>query len=183
MLGFIFGFNARIGRIYYFLGTLALAAVMAAVVIGLTVLAMRHMPRGARPSADDLMTWPVMAALVGFAWASFTLQSMRIRDIGWDPVCIIPGWIAMTIVDHLVANKFPAWSVGRLHHGTVVGSLVNLALFCALAFWPGGDHDASLPALSEPGPSSPSQGSFLLKAGSIPAARIARATRTEFGQR
>ena len=59
-----------------------------------------------------------------FAWATFTLQSMRIRDIGWDPVCVIPGWIAILVVDKIVAGKVPAWALGSRHHdGTAVGAL------------------------------------------------------------
>ncbi|MFX8320120.1 hypothetical protein ABTL33_18930, partial [Acinetobacter baumannii] len=65
--------------------------------------------------------WPVLAAAVLFGWLTFTLYAMRIRDIGWDPVCVIPGWIAVMIIDYLIATKFPAMSLGPGHHGTVVG--------------------------------------------------------------
>jgi hypothetical protein len=56
MLGFIFGFNARIGRLRYFLATLALAVVMAAVAYGLAISVPRLVPKGAIPSIDDLIT-------------------------------------------------------------------------------------------------------------------------------
>ena len=45
--------------------------------------------------------------MVFFGWTTFTLQSMRIRDIGWDPVCVIPAWIAIVIVDKVVAGRIP----------------------------------------------------------------------------
>ncbi|WP_249129339.1 hypothetical protein [Bradyrhizobium japonicum] len=78
-----------------------------------------------------------------FGIATFTLQSMRIRDIGWDPVCVIPAWFALMIVDHLVAGRFPAWAIGQEHQGTALGALVNLALMLVLIFWPGGDGEGS----------------------------------------
>src|SRR4051812_2794508 len=99
MLGFIFGFNARIGRLQYLFATLALAVVMTVVAYGLAVSVWQRLPPGADPSIEDLMTWPVMAAIAGFAGATFALQCMRVRDIGWDPVCVMPAWIADVIVD------------------------------------------------------------------------------------
>src|SRR3984957_21208121 len=91
----------------------------------------------------SLMTWPVIWAGVFFARMTFSLQSMRVRDIGWDPVCVIPAWIAILIVDKVVAGKLPLWALGPEHEGTVVGGLINLILFLALMFWPSGDCESS----------------------------------------
>ena len=82
-------------------------------------------------ASRSLTSWQVIAAAILFIWLSFTLHSMRIRDIGWDPVCVIPGWIAVAIIDGLVAGKIPAIALGD-STGTIVGALVNLALFLAL---------------------------------------------------
>jgi hypothetical protein len=121
-----------------------------------------------------MMTWPILAAAAVFAWATFTLQSMRIRDIGWDPVCVIPAWIAILIVDALVAIKIPAFSLGQEHLGTIVGALTNLALLLALLFWPSGDYQSPTPTYGEGSwkPDKPSGH----QAGSILADRLARAT-------
>ena len=132
------------------------------------------------------MTWPVMVAIVFFGWVTFTLQAMRIRDIGWDPVCVIPGWIAAAIVDGMIAGKFPSWSLGHEHRGTVVGAVINLVLFGALLFWPSGDYDESSPTFEVA--SRKPEGAMLRpstgrSAASAPAARIAQATRAEFGRR
>lgn len=147
MLGFLFGFNARLSRLNYFLGTMALAGLMT----GICFVIADYMFQGA-PDKTQLMiamsSRPVVAAAFLFAAVSFILQSMRLRDIGWDPVCIIPCWIALLIIDHLVASKVPAWSVGTDHQGTVLGALVNLVLWLALTFWPSGNGDhASEPAI------------------------------------
>ncbi len=182
MLGFLFGFNARLGRMHFFLGTIVLAVVMTAICFAIAATMFPQMPLGFRPTEADFMTWPVIVAIVLFGFISFTLQAMRIRDIGWDPVCVIPGWIAAALVDSMIAGRFPSWALGRDHHGTMVGALINLVLFGALLFWPSGDYDGSTPSFDTT-PRKP-EGSLLRpSAASAPAARIAQATRAEFGRR
>jgi uncharacterized membrane protein YhaH (DUF805 family) len=176
MLGFLFGFNARLGRLHYFLGTIAVAVLMT----GICFAVADHLFQGT-PDRMQMMiamnSRPVIAAAVLFAVLTFMLQSMRLRDIGWDPVCIIPCWIALLIIDHLVANRIPAWSLGQEHHGTAVGALVNLGLWLALTFWPGSDRDDDpAPAAFSPArqmsDTPPRRGSTT----SVAASRIARAT-------
>jgi uncharacterized membrane protein YhaH (DUF805 family) len=173
MSGFLFGFNARLGRLYYFLATIAVAVGMTAAIYAYVSHAFGITPRGTR-LPYDLMTWPVIALAVAFTWITFTLQSMRIRDIGWDPVCVIPGWIALLIIDVIVAGKIPAWSLGPEHHGTAVGALVNLGLLLALTFWPSGEYESATPAFGEtPRGPHPSRSR---DTNSAAAARIARVT-------
>ena len=179
MLGFLFGFNARLGRLNYFLSTIALAGVMTALCYAVASYVYQASPRILQEPAV-MMTWPVIAAGIGFLWATFMLQSMRIRDIGWDPVCVIPAWIAILIIDKLVADKIPAWSLDRDHNGTVVGGLLNFGLILALTFWPGGEsEDASLDD------SRPKSAYARPRSDAAPVAsdRIARATGAEAGRR
>ena len=139
MLGFVFGLNARLGRLHFFLATVALAIVMTAICFAIAMAALRTTsPSMVRPE-DLTRNWAIIGAMVFFGLATFMLQSMRIRDIGWDPVCVIPAWIALMIVDHVVAGRFPAWAIGGEHQGTMVGGLVNLGLLLALTFWPSGE--------------------------------------------
>ena len=174
MLGFLFGFNARLGRLHFFLATIALAVVMTAICFAIAGYLFRTKTGGTFPDAA-LMTWPVIAGGLGFALATFTLQSMRIRDIGWDPVCVIPAWIAILIVDKLIAVKFPAWSFDPEHHATVVGALVNLGLMLALMFWPGGDFESAAPSYGER-PGKPDKRPPARQAGSVLEDRLTRAT-------
>lgn len=142
MLGFVFGLNARLGRLHFFLASIALAVVMTAICFAIAMAVLRTTsPSMIRPE-DLTRNWAIIAAMVFFGVAIFTLQSMRIRDIGWDPVCVIPAWIALMIVDHVVAGRFPAWAIGQEHQGTMVGGLVNLALLLALTFWPSAVSEA-----------------------------------------
>ncbi|QOG20363.1 MULTISPECIES: DUF805 domain-containing protein [Bradyrhizobium] len=140
MLDLVFGFNTRLGRLKFFLATLALAVVMTAICFAVATSALRNVnPANVRP--DDLLkSSGMIAAMVFFALATITLYSMRFRDIGWDPVCVVPAWIALMIVDYVVAMKFPHLAMGQEHTGTVVGSIVYLVLTLALLFWPGSDR-------------------------------------------
>ena len=177
MLGFIFGFNARLGRLHYFLATIGLAILMTAICF---VIAFSHHGSGAHLSRADLIGWPTITAAVFFGWMSLMLQSMRIRDIGWDPVCVIPTWIAVLMVDKLIAGKIPAWSLGHEHHATIVGGLINLALVLAVWFWPSGDYED--PTFGET-PRKPDTPARRTDAGSVVAGRIARAAEPGFGKR
>jgi len=122
----------------------------------------------------------VVIAIILFTVVSLQLQCMRIRDIGWDPVCVMPGWFVVMIFDKILATKFPALALTHDHTGTVVGALVNLGLGLALMFWPSGNAEHSLPSAGEPRQKSDARGR-----GAPPATanRIARVSNGEFGGR
>jgi uncharacterized membrane protein YhaH (DUF805 family) len=180
MLGFLFGFDARLGRLHYFLASVGLAIVTTGLCFAIATAIYRNTPRG-MPLSFEQMAWPVMAVAAIFMLCSFSLQCMRIRDIGWDPVCVVPTWIAIVIIDNLVATKFPAWSLGPEHYGTAVGALINFGLCLALTFWPGADTVGAPPRF-EPPPRQPEAPSR--RGGeTLAASRIARVTSGEFGRR
>ena len=178
MLGYLFGFNARIGRLSYFLSSIALGIVMTGIIFAVASMAY-HGNAKAIPLSVQHMQWPLIALAVTFCLVTFTLQSMRFRDIGWDPVCVIPGWIALMIVDHLIATKIPAVSLGPEHHGTIVGALSNLGLFLALTFWPGSSHAVEAPTFG----ASPSDAPPRRQDTSMAASRVARVAGGEFGRK
>jgi uncharacterized membrane protein YhaH (DUF805 family) len=134
MLDLIFGFNARLGRLQFFLSTIALAVLMTAICFAIVVSGNVHFTKGSQPSWD-MLTWPLVCAVLFFMGATFLLQAMRLRDIGWDPVCVLGGWIAIVVIDGIVTTKVPALSLGSGHHSVVAG-LVNFVMLCVLYFWP-----------------------------------------------
>ena len=180
MLGFVFGFNARLGRLHYVLATIGLAVVTTALCVALASQIYNGTPHGV-PLSLARMAWSVIGIAIIFLLASFSLQCMRIRDIGWDPVCVMPMWIAILIIDHLVAKKFPAFALDADHNGTIVAGMLNLGMFLALIFWPGAEYIAGPPSFAlpsrQPDP-PPRQGNE-----SAASSRIARVTNGEFGRR
>ena len=181
MPGFLFGFNARVGRLHFFLCTIAVVVVMTAISFAIISYAFQHFPRGTIPNLA-LTSWPLIGAAVLVGWLTFTLYGMRIRDIGWDPVCVIPGWIAVMVIDYVIATQFPAMSLGPQHYGTAVGSLVNLALTLAMLFWPSGHQKDQAPTSGRLFRvlDNPFRGRDTEPAA---AARIARVTAGDFGRR
>jgi uncharacterized membrane protein YhaH (DUF805 family) len=177
MLGFLFGFNARLGRLHYFLASFALGVVMIAIVVAIAAQALAS---NKSPSFAQL-AWPLIGLAVIFVAASLSLQCMRIRDIGWDPVLVMPTWIAICIVDHLVASRIPSLAVDVAHSGTVVGGLLNIGMVLALWFWPGADNVGSPPSFDssawepDPPPRAVSE--------SMAAPPVARPAIREFGRR
>jgi len=179
MLGYLFGFNARIGRLHYFLASIGLAIVITGIIFAIASAAYHGNAR-AIPLTPKHMQWPLIAVAGLFCLASLSLQSMRFRDIGWDPVCVIPGWIALMVVDYLIATKIPALSLGPEHSGTIVGALTNLGLFLALLFWPGSNHEPATPTYSGPSSDAPPRRQ---ETTSLAASRVARVAGGEFGRK
>ena len=140
-MGFLFGFNARLGRLHFVLGIIAAAVAGVATDLALSPYTIQQLASGAKPPANPF-AWPLIFPTLGFLWIKLTLESMRVRDMGWDPVLVMPAWIALGLVDNVVASKFPAWSIGHGHHGTIVGTMINFALILALTFWPSGGFEA-----------------------------------------
>ncbi|MGJ5094671.1 DUF805 domain-containing protein [Bradyrhizobium oligotrophicum] len=178
MLGFIFGFNARLGRLQYFLASLGLALVsvvmIVVVAVGLAALA---------PQTSALtVSLPIMVLIGLCLVANLMLQAMRFRDIGWDPVCVIPAWIAVMVLDYVIAGRFPEYAATSSHHGTWVGALVNLGLSVALLFFPSGADD---PPSSGATVSRPPSASLRTArgTGSATEARLARITGGEAERR
>jgi hypothetical protein len=135
MLNFVFGFGARLGRLHYFLSTIGLAVVITIISFMLALYVVRHSPKGSSFSFEQHALTAICATIL-FLWATINLQSIRIRDIGWDPVVVIPAWFLVLVVDALVATKTPAWAIGDGQHETIVGATVNVAFFGVLLFWP-----------------------------------------------
>ena len=135
MLGYLFGFNARIGRVPFALATFALGVGFVMLVNGVT-----GTPPGngrmdvllAQATNSDLILVSFFAALA----INFMLQSMRVRDIGWDPASVMVCWIALVAVDKVAAGKFPDYALTYQHTGTTIGALANLAWMLALLAWP-----------------------------------------------
>jgi uncharacterized membrane protein YhaH (DUF805 family) len=146
MLSFVFGLNARLGRLHYFLACMATGFVMAVLCFLLVLALPSNIPRGTHLTPEvmyQVMKWPIIGLGTLAFLISFTLQSMRIRDIGWDPVCVIPVWFALMAIDAAIAHKFPGFALGPKHYGTVVGGLLNLVMTLILLFWPSGDFDSA----------------------------------------
>jgi uncharacterized membrane protein YhaH (DUF805 family) len=136
MLGSAFSFRGRIGRLQYFMGVLATAAAFVLPIVAiLGALGVRD-AASAGPALALIVLLLVVGAPVAI-WVGLSLQARRIRDIGLNPLYVIPILFAIGLADQLVALAVPGLSVAGLHRQTPVGLLVSLATGAALLFWPG----------------------------------------------
>jgi uncharacterized membrane protein YhaH (DUF805 family) len=192
MLGFVFGFNARIGRLHYLLCSLVVGAMATAGTYVVSKYMIQQLMTAEHPSAATLVTWPLYAVIGIALVVSFMVQSMRIRDMGWNPIWVMPAWTALYIADKVVAAKFPAWAIGHNQYGTAVGGVINLAVFALLVLMPSVEPRESMPMDYRPFPDlppreepprhePPRQQSPASPPASPP--RTAAPTRPEFGRR
>lgn len=162
MLSAMFSFHGRIGRMQYFLRSMALGAAIGVVaVIGCVSLigggGLEALRNGQAPAGGSLVLIGLLAlvALPAAFWSSFSLQARRFRDIGWNPIIVMPAWIVVDMIDFIVAKAIPAMAVGKEHQGTAFGALVGLVLGGSLLFWPGGGEGGETYAPPPPEPRDP----------------------------
>jgi uncharacterized membrane protein YhaH (DUF805 family) len=162
MLSAVFSFRGRINRLQYFLGSLGLgvAEAMLIVVVGLLFLGLRH-GMGDLPAAGVCVVL-ALPALPAAAWIGFSLQARRFRDIGWEPVFVIPAWIFIMAVDRAFAGGISTsmFSVEHMLRQTILGQLFNLAMALCLLFWPGRTYtddffEAAQSTIRAPRPAEP----------------------------
>ncbi|QPF84299.1 DUF805 domain-containing protein [Bradyrhizobium genosp. L] len=181
MLNYLFGFNARIGRLAFFFGSFVIGCGYVMLVYGVTGNALAS-GRTDVLLAQAASNTPLVIGFYATLAISFMLQSMRVRDIGWDPVCVMIGWVGLVVLDRVIASRFPEYALTYQHTNTVAGALVNGALMLALLFWPA---PRSEEAQSSPYDSG-SESSGVWRNSSAPTAstnRIARVASGEFGGR
>lgn len=151
----VFSFRGRLNRLQYLASSMALGAVVtiAVVIIGVSAFAQFH-GSGGPPSLASLGPILLIALLLvpPFFWVSFSLQARRFRDIGWNPVLVIPLWLGVLVIDQLLATAVPAISLPLVHR-TIVGVVFNLAMGGSLLFWPGRGDDPA-PPIFEPATST-----------------------------
>ena len=188
MLETVFSFSGRINRLQYFASIVALTAALfvPVLVIGFGLIA--HGGVGAKPPLATLALMGLffLLAIPPFLWVSFSLQARRFRDIGWNPLYVIPGWIVFDVFDRAIAQAVPALSMGRLYHQTWIGLAIGLALGCALLFWPGraeDDDDAPATGTSWMRPSEPPPAAPAVTATYTPAPSPAASATPRFGRR
>jgi uncharacterized membrane protein YhaH (DUF805 family) len=112
MLGFFFGFHARLGRLHYFLSCIGFGLVMTAIIFAAESFAFRDTAAGSTLSTN-LIILPALCLVPFVLWVTVSLQSMRIRDIGWNPAYVVPAWLLICALDAYVASEVPEWAVGR----------------------------------------------------------------------
>jgi len=132
MIEILFGFGGRVTRLQFLLSCIAVAA--AGLLAG--ELAFGGLgPADGRDSGAPHFILSIAPLLLLFLCAA-SLQARRFRDMGWDPLYVIPGWIAINAIDRLVALQHPNLAMSGGFHQTLLGLIANGLLWAALLLWP-----------------------------------------------
>jgi uncharacterized membrane protein YhaH (DUF805 family) len=132
-------FRGRVGRLRYFLSSIGYGLGIGVLAFVLLLLFVPHTSRGQGASITGFII-PLIIVVPLALWVIFSLQAARLRDIGWSPALVLPGWLLFTLIDAFIAYKIPDWSIGSQHH-TAIGVAVNAALTLLLLFMPGSGED------------------------------------------
>jgi uncharacterized membrane protein YhaH (DUF805 family) len=130
MLASVFSFRGRINRLQYLLGNFAVGGALALpawTLIGFTELAPTTRPSPTMALDAVLL---VLAAPLAI-WSAVSLQARRLRDIGWEPLIVLPMWVGTLVLAGFAAQAGFALSQAAL------ASLISLALLACLYGWPG----------------------------------------------
>ena len=169
MLHNILGFGGRMGRLEYFLISLVFGLFMSLLVLALTLGLVPHGVTLGAPGSTAFLLILLLVVLPIYLWFSLALQAKRFRDMGWNPLYVIPGWIFANMVGEALSMAFLT-----VHSIPWIGLLFNLFMCGALLFWPSaptGVQDWGGDSYHPSGP-DPEQGSARPRAPS-PAARPA----------
>ncbi|MDE1995087.1 MAG: DUF805 domain-containing protein, partial [Rhizobiaceae bacterium] len=100
MIGNLFCFSGRIGRLRFFLWSVVFVPVaFFLMLLFLTLLfALGFHFDGSKTTALMILL-PVLAV---FFWTQLSLQVARIRDIGWKPLIIITALLLIDVADVIV---------------------------------------------------------------------------------
>jgi uncharacterized membrane protein YhaH (DUF805 family) len=121
MLTAVFSFRGRLNRRQYFLGNLAIGAVLA--LLGAALIGFSERAPTARPTlAMDLEAALLVIAAPLAVWSALSLQARRLRDIGLEPLLVMPLWMA---------------TLGLAQSWPMMAASISLALFACLYAWPG----------------------------------------------
>lgn len=175
MLGPLFLFYGRIGRLQYFLWSAIFVPLsLCAVWLLLYLLTPAY---GGGVGSFALSFFAVFGLpLLIFLWAEFSLQATRIRDIGWRPGIVIPALLAVNFLN------------GVLDYGAgirtfdIVFYAINIIATLVFQFTPS-DAGDMFPPFSGSGSSAEGRDTSGLRSPAAPAAVNRQSSPQSFGQR
>ena len=128
MLGSLFLFSGRVGRLRYFLWSLILVPLVFFVSSFVLPLLFALGSDFSSPGAA-LFTVAIIPLFV-FGWVELSLQATRIRDIGWNPWVVVPASFAFSAIHLLLDYAF------QTEIFSIVSYVVNLLITLACLFVP-----------------------------------------------
>lgn len=137
MLQWLFGFRGVAGRVRFLAGlSLLTFSALALVVVVAVIAALVHVPTASWSPALAL----ILFVLIGGSFLG--LATRRLRDVGWPPLLVLGGLVALTIVEWWSPLAFP--SPWRELMSYPAGALAWAGLWLVLLVWPGRTPEGEL---------------------------------------
>ncbi len=149
-IGEFFGFEGRISRLGYFWRSLGLAiGVLALALGGAAALTRLVRPMGLGEYEDGSRCLTIAVALMAL-WSSFALASRRLRDMGLEPVHIVPLFAALWVVNTELLQ--PLSRMRPDSFGLLEGSwaMLQVAAALPLLLWPSRAERSPVRMMFEP---------------------------------
>ncbi len=141
MLESLFSFSGRMGRLSYFLWTLALVAIAIPFnfAVSLVVMLVVGITAGVQGMASPVLIATLTVVLsVPSLWAGLALATKRTRDLGIAPGLAVVGLVAVCALDLAVVGRLtPVRFVWPYHHFTPVFGMAATVFYLVLLLWPG----------------------------------------------
>jgi uncharacterized membrane protein YhaH (DUF805 family) len=128
MLHNILGFGGRLGRLEFFVSCVVLGFLLTLLFLVVIAGFASHIERGSRVLPPGLVVTLYVVVLPIYLWFGLALQAKRLRDMGWNPLYIIPGSIAVSVILSLLSPFVPGLAA--------LNVVLDVLLTLCLLFWP-----------------------------------------------
>lgn len=152
--GELFGFDGRINRIGYLWRSLAAGALIGILAAGALAAAVFTLHPDGLPGAAAISRQVMVGAILLGLWSAFALAARRLRDMGLEPVHIVPVYAALWVVNTVLLQ--PLSRIDADHFG-LIEALWTAAQWLATApllFWPSRERPTRMPGYEPTQPTS-----------------------------
>jgi uncharacterized membrane protein YhaH (DUF805 family) len=149
----LLGFEGRISRLGYFWRSVAVVIGIVALALGGAAAASSLVRPLGLGDYEEASRWLATTVLLLVLWSSFALASRRLRDMGAEPVHILPLFAALWVVNTVLLEPLSRMHPGGF--GILEGSwaVLQTAAAIPLLFWP--SRPAPTPAAAGYEPTGP----------------------------
>jgi uncharacterized membrane protein YhaH (DUF805 family) len=146
----LFGFEGRIGRLGYLCRFIAvLALVLALALEGSAALLRLVRPLGLGEYEQASRSLTIVVALLAL-WSSLALAGRRLRDMGVEPVHILPLFVALWVVNTALVEPLSRLRPDSFGVLETSWAALQAAAAIPLLLWPGRSTPRVAPAGYEP---------------------------------
>ena len=149
-IGELFSFEGRVGRLGYLCRFIAvLVLILALALEGSVALTRLVRPLGLGNYEEASRSLTIVVALLAL-WSSLALAARRLRDMGAEPVHILPLFVALWVVNAVLVEPLSRLRPDTFGLLETSWAALHAAAAIPLLLWPGRSSPRTIPAGYEP---------------------------------